>query len=348
MQSGREESRDRISPPDSGKVRRVLLVDDDPGVRNSLGTYLRRAGFDVDTAGSAGEGLQRIQEDPCDLVLTDIAMPEISGIDLLKSIKEQAPECEVIMITGYVDISYAIQAMRHGAYDFFTKPLNFDKILLTIQRVEERRALRETARKYELLSAQKEFEREATMQAAKSLLRAVEERDRCNIGHGRRTAEFAAMIGQPLGLPDGRIERLTTAALLHDIGKIGIDDRILNKPGALDPEEFDIIKRHAEIGEYIVAPTLFLRELGPFIRHHHERWDGTGYPDGLAGEAIPLESRIICVADYFDSITSKRPYRAPMAFADARALIVGGAGSLFDPDVVTAFCEVFSDNAFTS
>jgi putative two-component system response regulator len=281
------------------------------------------------------------REQAFELVLTDIAMPEISGLELLKSLKELNAECEVIMITGYVDISYAIQAMRHGAYDFFTKPLNFDKIMLTIQRVEERRALRETAKKYEMLRTQKEFEREATMQATRSLLRAVEERDKCNIGHGRRTAEFSTLLGRALGFSGHALERLATAALLHDIGKIGIDDRILNKPGRLNEDEFETIKRHSEIGEYIVAPNSFLKDLSPFIRHHHERFDGTGYPDGLLGEAIPLEARIICLADYFDSITSKRPYRAPMPLKEAQGLIRQESGKIFDPRVVDAFFEVF-------
>jgi len=317
------------------------LVDDDPGIRNSLGTYLTRAGLEVLLAEDAQKALALFRENPCELVLTDIAMPEISGIDLLQSLKALHDDCEVIMITGYVDISYAIQAMRHGAYDFFTKPLNFDKIMLTIQRVEERRALRETARKYELLRAQKDFEREATMQATRSLLRAVEERDKCNIGHGRRTAEFSTLLGKALGMPPHAVERLSTAALLHDIGKIGIDDRVLNKPGRLTEEEFATIKRHSEIGEYIVAPNSFLKDLSPFIRHHHERFDGAGYPDGLAGEAIPLEARIICLADYFDSITSKRPYRAPMPLQEAQELIRKESGKIFDPKIVKVFFEVF-------
>ena len=327
-----------MSHPDSQyRIQRVLIVDDDSGIRASLAAYLRRSGFEVLTAGGAPQALEILEEEQIQLVLTDIAMPEMSGLDLLRAINETGVDCEVIIITGYMAIAYAIEAMRAGAYDFFTKPLNFEKIVLTIQRAEERHILKEKARQLELLQKQKEFEREATMEATKSLLRAVEERDKCNIGHGRRTAEWSRLIGRELKYSRERLERLGTAALLHDIGKIGIDDKILNKPGRLTEQEFDSIKRHPEIGEYIVTPISFLRDLGKIIKHHHERWEGGGYPSGFKGEEIPEESRIICIADYFDSITSKRPYRDPMPLNEAVDLMVSQSGKIFDPRLLKLF-----------
>ncbi|MAB90129.1 MAG: two-component system response regulator [Planctomycetes bacterium] len=320
-------------------VRRILLVDDEEGIRESLSTYLETNGFQVDTAADAIAARRMIGESTYDLVLTDISMPEVSGLDLLAQIKDEHPSLEVIMITGYLDISFAIQAMRRGAYDFFTKPFNYEKILLTIERVEEKRRLEDQARRYESLRQQKQFEQQAILETTLGLARAGEERDRYNIGHGKRTAEFALMIADKLGYSDERKKNLRYASLLHDVGKIGIDDQILNKPGRLDEQEFAAIKRHSEIGEYILTPISFLSDIAEVVRHHHERWDGTGYPDGIAGEAIPIDARILCIADYFDSITSARPYRRPMETEKARALIREEAGKTFDPTLADVFLE---------
>ena len=320
-------------------VRRILLVDDEEGIRESLSTYLETNGFQVDTAADAIAARRMIGESTYDLVLTDISMPEVSGLDLLAQIKDEHPSLEVIMITGYLDISFAIQAMRRGAYDFFTKPFNYEKILLTIERVEEKRRLEDQARRYESLRQQKQFEQQAILETTLGLARAGEERDRYNIGHGKRTAEFALMIADKLGYSDERKKNLRYASLLHDVGKIGIDDQILNKPGRLDEQEFAAIKRHSEIGEYILTPISFLSDIAEVVRHHHERWDGTGYPDGIAGEAIPIDARILCIADYFDSITSARPYRRPMETEKARALIREEAGKTLDPTLADVFLE---------
>lgn len=324
-------------------IRRILLVDDEEGIRKSLSTYLESNGFEVDTAADAIVAREVITETTYDLVLTDISMPEVSGLDLLREIKDEHPSIEVIMITGYLDISFAIQAMRRGAYDFFTKPFNYEKILLTIERVEEKRRLEDQARRYDALRQQKQFEEQAILETTLGLARAVEERDRYNIGHGKRTAEFALMIADKLAYSDERKRSLRYASLLHDVGKIGIDDEILNKPGRLDEQEFAAIKRHPEIGEYILTPISFLADIAEVVRHHHERWDGTGYPDGLAGEAIPMDARILCMADYFDSITSARPYRRPMDTEKARSLMREEAGKTFDPTLVDVFLEVLDE-----
>ncbi len=330
---------ERIREDEAWRIRRILVVDDEAGVRESLGAYLERAGFDVETAGDGLAAQEALRARRQDLVLTDISMPGVSGLDLLAWIKAARDPAEVIMITGYLDISFAIDAMRRGAYDFFTKPFNYEKILLTIARVEERRKFQEQARCYELLRAQKEFEDQAMIETTLGLARAVEERDRFNIGHGRRTANYALVIGRGLEFTEDRLRMLHLAGLVHDVGKIGIDDRILNKPGRLDEQEYEIVRRHSEIGEYILTPISYLRDVARVVRHHHERWDGGGYPDGIAGEAIPLDSRILCIADYFDSITSARPYRRPMTVADATELLRRERGAIFDPLLVDVFLE---------
>jgi len=332
-------------PPDQeqSQIRRILLVDDEDGIRKSLSTYLESSGYEVDTAADAMTARDLLGSQSYGLVLTDISMPEVSGLDLLQEIKSGHPGIEVIMITGYLDISFAIQAMRRGAYDFFTKPFNYEKILLTIERVEEKRRLEDQARRYDALKQQKQFEEQAVLETTLGLARAGEERDKYNIGHGKRTAEFALLIGEALEFSPERMRTLRYAALLHDVGKIGIDDKILNKPGRLDEDEFDAIKRHSEIGEYILTPISFLSEIPSIVRHHHERWDGSGYPDGISGEEIPLDARILCLADYFDSITSARPYRRPMEMAKARALIQTEAGKTLDPTLVEMFLEILDN-----
>jgi response regulator RpfG family c-di-GMP phosphodiesterase len=316
---------------------RILLVDDERGIRQSLSTYLEHHGFEVDTAEDAEAALALFKRHRPDMVLTDISMPGPSGLDLLQQIKEEDPSVEVIMITAYLDISFAIQAMRRGAYDFFTKPFNFEKVLLTIERARERQSLKQQADEFALLKQQKAFEQQAIIETALGFARAVEERDKFNIGHGQRTAVFSRMIGEALGLSEERLKNLFHAALLHDVGKIGIDDAILNKPARLTDEEYQAIRRHPELGDYVLRPISFFADIRKAVRHHHERWDGKGYPDGLAGETIPLEARILCIADYFDSVTSARPYRSPMSDREAIDLIKSESGRMFDPAVAEAF-----------
>ncbi len=326
-----------VEPALTGDGCPILLVDDDAGIRTAFSSYLAHQGFLVDTADCAEDARGMLSSRPYALVLADILMPGMSGLDLLEHVKATQPDVDVIMITGQLDISYAIQAMRRGAYDFFTKPFNFDKILLTIERLRERQRLRRDAESYRVLKQQKEFEDRATLEATLSLARAVEQRDRYNIGHGKRVADYALLIGAALQYAEDRLRRLRYAGLLHDVGKIGIDDRILNKPGSLTPEEYDSVKRHPEIGEYIVRPISFLKELSGPIRHHHEQWNGNGYPDHLSGESIPLDARVIAVADYFDSITSSRPYRGPLPIPEAINVLRNAAAKVLDPMLVDIF-----------
>ncbi len=333
------------SPPAlKNRPYRILLVDDESGIRKSLAAYLEHHGFEVDSAEDAIVAKELFAANRQDLVLTDISMPRVSGLDLLLQLKEMESSVEVIMITAYLDISFAIQAMRRGAYDFFTKPFNFEKILLTIERARERQQLKRQAEELANLKKQREFEAKAAMQTAVALARAIEERDKFNIGHGRRTAAFARALGEKLQLPESQLSQIHDAALLHDVGKIAIDDAILNKPGKLTEEEFTSIRRHPEIGDYMLRPMAFLAEnIRLAVRHHHERWDGSGYPDGLRSVDIPVEARILCVADYFDSITSKRPYRLPMPVPEAIDLLRAERGRIFDPDLVDLFIEVIRD-----
>lgn len=315
---------------------RILVVDDDPGLLTPLSEFLAESGYAVVTAATGEEATGIVTEQPFDLVLTDISMGEVSGIDLLASIKAYDEEIDVIMMTGYLEISFAIDAMRQGAYDFFTKPFNFEKIALTIERVREKRALKDDARRYHLLKREQELQLETTL----SLARAAEERDRCNIGHGKRVAGYAVRLGKKLCYSEEKLNQLKLIGLLHDVGKIGIDDSVLNKPGKLTDTERIQMNRHSEIAEYILKPISVLKDLSPAVRWHHERYDGKGYPDGIAGEDIPLDARIICLVDVFDAITSVRPYRDPMPLKKALSIIASDSGKMFDPMLTDLFIEM--------
>jgi putative two-component system response regulator len=331
-----------VDSQNAANVYRILLVDDESGIRQSLSTYLEHHGYEVETAEDANTAFSMFKRQRADMVLTDISMPGTSGLDLLVQIKERDPSVEVIMITAYLDISFAIQAMRRGAFDFFTKPFNFEKILLTIERAQERQSLKKQSEELAQLKRQKEFQQQAIIETALGFARAVEERDKFNIGHGQRTAVFARMLGEAIELDDDHLQHLFYAALLHDVGKIGIDDAILNKPTRLTEEEYRAVQRHPELGDYVLRPISFFADIRRTVRHHHERWDGTGYPDRLSGEDIPLDARILCIADYFDSITSARPYRSPMTDEEAMDLMRSESGKIFDPALVEVFLQALS------
>ncbi len=317
---------------------RVLIVDDEPGIRRPLAMYLEAQGYEVRDADNVASALAMFESEQFSVVISDIAMPGKDGIEFLEWIKSRDPDIEVIMITGYLDIQYAIKALKRGAFDFFMKPFDYDRLIVAIQRAEERRALKRSARETEHLRIEQAAMAKAVLETTLGFARAVEERDRCNIGHGQRTATLAAMLGGAIGLDEPHLQRLRNAALLHDVGKIAIDDAILNKPGRLTPEEFAMIRRHAEIGDYMLSPISFLGEIRKAVRHHHERYDGTGYPDGLKGEDIPLDARILNIADYFDSITSTRPYREPMTVDEAESTMRADAVA-FDPKLLELFLE---------
>ncbi|MCA9321455.1 MAG: response regulator [Planctomycetes bacterium] len=312
-----------------------MLVDDEPRLRRTLATFLIHHNMDVATAQDGLEAVTLLRNRSFDLVVADVSMPRMGGLEILDRIRRLHAATDVIVVSGLLEIQQAVEAMRLGAVDFFTKPYNFEKILFSLERVQQNRRHLQTAQVGLWVEREVELQTETTL----ALGRAAEERDRMNIGHGRRVAVYAGQIGQRLCFTPSRLRRLTMAARLHDIGKIGIDDAILNKPGRLTDTEMVHMRRHSEIGEYILHPISAFREIAPIIRSHHERYDGTGYPDGLSGEDIPLDSRIICLCDFFDAITSKRPYREPTAPEQAYAMIEAEAGKFFDPMVAEVFLE---------
>jgi len=323
----------------------ILIVDDEVVVRRVLSEKLGLAGYRCEQASTADEALARIKSTAVQLAILDITMPGKSGVELLSEIKAAHPDIAVIMATAVVDINTAVECLKQGAYDYITKPFNLDEVLLSVERALERRRLEQENRDYQLHLEQKVGEqarkiRAAFLNAVTALVYALEAKDKYTSGHSQRVADISVAIAAELGLSKPEIEQIRLAGLIHDIGKIGVREAVLNKPGKVNDEEYRHILSHSSIGEHILTPIVEEEVILKAVRHHHERYDGTGYPDGLAGEQIPLAARILAVADTYDAIISGRPYRKAQDIQTACDEIKNNRGSQFDSKVVDAFVRV--------
>ena len=324
------------------KQGRILIVDDEEMVRRLLYQKLSGEGYQCREAGSADQALDELKSNPMELVLLDIRMPGKSGVDLLPEIKASYPDTAVIMATAMTDTSTAVQCMKKGAYDYITKPFNLDEVVLSVDRALEKRRLELENREYqqhleERVQAQARKIRTSFLGAITALAYALEAKDKYTSGHSQRVAEISVTIAKELCLPPSDTEKIRVAGLIHDIGKIGVRESVLNKPAKLTDEEFQHVKYHCEMGEHILAPIVEDEEVLKVVRHHHERYDGTGYPNGLKGEQIPLGARILAVADTYDAMTSERPYRGAMSAETACAEIERAKRTQVDPEVADAF-----------
>jgi putative nucleotidyltransferase with HDIG domain len=280
---------------------------------------------------------------PVALILLDIKMPGKSGIELLPEIKEAYPDTAVIMVTAVNDIDVAVQCLKLGADDYICKPFNLDEVALAVQRALEKRRLQLELRQYqqfleEKVEGQMVEMRRLFLGAIEALVSALEAKDKYTAGHSRRVTEIAVAVGKELGLSTKDIEDLRWGSLLHDIGKIAIDEAVQNKPGSLTPEEYEHIMTHTHVGATIVGPVVN-GKITKMIEHHHDHYDGSGLHQLVLGNDIPLEARILAVADAFDAMTSDRPYRAAISIAEAAEEIKRCAETHFDPVVVAAFLK---------
>jgi len=321
----------------------ILIVDDEKTVRRSLNKCLTRNGFACFEAGSADEALAHLDATPADLVILDIMMPGTAGTDLLPQLREKHPNTAIIMATAVVEPDTIVNCMKNGALDYITKPFDVGQLVGNIEAVLRKRQLELNLkeRRQDLEGKVEQQARELQklfMDAVESLVSALEAKDPYTAGHSRRVTKLAIDTGQALGLSPTELDDLHWAALLHDIGKIGIDPSIQNKPGSLTPAEYDYILTHCSIGPGIVQP-LVNTAIVEMIRHHHDSFNARTGDQAFDGRAIPLGARILAVADSFDAMTSDRPYRAAMPPARAIAEVKRCAGSQFDPAVVRAFLK---------
>jgi putative nucleotidyltransferase with HDIG domain len=328
---------------------RILIVDDEELICRLLAQRLTSEGYACVTANNGREALSHFYKDTFSLIISDIRMPEMDGIELLKRVKDLNPNMMVIMVTAYPELDMAVEAMRLGAYDFIIKPADLDLILLSVRKALEKRRLEEEVEAYHKNLERLVEERTAGLQHAyrvlkkahfdsvKVLAEAIDAKDPYTRGHSDRVRRMSLRIAGHLGFSEERLENLEYGALLHDIGKIGIKDEVLQKPGALNPGEYQYIQEHTLIGVKIVEGIDFFKDKIPMIRCHHEYFDGSGYPDGLAGEAIPLEARIITVPDAFDAMASLRPHRRAMPLEEVLMELDKGRAKQFDPKVLEIF-----------
>ena len=319
---------------------RVLVADDDPAIRKALRIIL--SSYEVREAGDGAEALRIFEAEGAELVLSDLQMPAMGGLELLRRVKAADDTAAFIILTGAGTVENAVQALRLAADDYLVKPFNVDEVLLACERALEHRRLVRENRGYqqhlEARVAEQARELEGLLvDALRSLATAIDTRDDYTGGHVERVARYAAATGRELGLAGDELRALWVGALLHDVGKIGVSDAILKKPGALTDEEYAEMKRHPAIGGKVMDSSSFLRPGLPAVLHHQEHWDGTGYPAGLRGDEISLQGRIVAVVDCYDAIVTARPYRGAAPEGDALAEIRACAGTQFDPAVVDAF-----------
>jgi putative nucleotidyltransferase with HDIG domain len=313
-----------------GSRTEVLVADDEASIVDSLHAFLDGLGYRVLTARDGREALEVFRQRRPPLVVSDINMPGLGGHELLLEIKALAPETEVVIVTGFATVDGAVKAIKDGAYDYIIKPFRIAAIQHTVEKALSHRAL-----VLENLRLQ-----ENSLNVLKTMVNVLEQRDSYTAGHSRRVTEVAITIAGRLGLPDEEVKTLRLAGLIHDVGKIGIEDTILRKPGRLTAEEFAAIRTHPERGVQIIEPLDFLKETAPIIRHHHEHFDGRGYPAGIAGEEIPLGARIIAIADTYDAMTSSRAYRVARSEREALDELQRCQRTQFDPELVALFWEI--------
>ena len=330
----------------------ILVVDDEEPIRNALKKFLMQQQYEVYAAGTGDEALHQLRRHRIALMLCDIRMPGTSGVDLVPQAIEIEPELAILMLTAVNDATSAALCMQRGAMDYLTKPIELADLGRAVQRALKRREMLLENRqlnqwlKEEVSTRTAELQRErmklerlsiATLEA---LVNALEAKDPYMRGHSARVADLSATVAHELGIPEEDVEHVRVAGRLHDIGKIGTRESVLNKQGALTPDEFEHVKQHVVIGSQILAPLSHLGDIIPAVRHHHERWDGTGYPDGLRGEEIPIGARIIGAAEVFDALSTSRAYQEKMSPEKAVERAADLSGTVLDPKVYEALVSV--------
>jgi putative nucleotidyltransferase with HDIG domain len=336
--------------PLAAGVARALVVDDEPAVRHALRRILAQMGFTTIEAADGAEAVSLLERDGTPtLVVSDLRMPGVDGLDLLRIVRERWPDTSVIMLSGMAETSVAIECLHEGAADFLLKPVSLGELQERVTRVLEKRALVLQNRLYQQylerrVAEQAERIGKLFLEGVQLLARALEAKDAYTSGHSIRVSHYAVATAARLGLRGLALDHIRLGGELHDIGKIGTREALLHKPSALTPEERNQIAEHPALGEQMLQP--IARESPTvlrIVRSHHERIDGRGFPDGLAGPGIPMEARIVAVADSFDAMTTLRPYRAPLTPEAAIEELTRVAGSQLDPDAVAAFSAAFPD-----
>lgn len=337
---------------------RILIVDDEEDVANYLFTILIQEGFQCETTHSASEALtvlRKNEDKSFSLIMTDIVMPIMGGIELIEHIQKFYPEIGVLAVSADKDVDQAVDAMRKGALDFIMKPFQPELMMPRIQKALERVHLLKENREYQKFLEEKVETRTAELikkhrslqklyiNTVEVIARAIEAKDSDTQGHSKRVSKYCVHIARKMGVEHEDLQNIEIAGLLHDVGKIGIADEILGKPTKLTIEEYEAIKEHPLISLKILEPIDELKQVKEYVKHHHERWDGRGYPGGLKENEIPLGARILSVADAFDTMWIGRQYHAAWNLEKVIKEFENNRNSQFDPKVVDTFIELIRE-----
>lgn len=314
-----------MTTPDQMTIQ-ILVVDDEDVVREPLTEALSWVGYQADGAASVSEALAMLDRNRYDLVFCDLVMPGTDGFTLMDVMRRRHPDLPVVVLTGYATVDLTQQAIRYGARDFIIKPFSVRELPFIVERNLERRRLE--------IRLQKQQSEHLLFQTVQALTAAIEAKDPYTAGHSQRVAYIAERFAQVVKLNATDLFVLRLAGMLHDVGKIGVPERILLKPGKLDEDEWVTMQQHSAIGAEIIGQIGDLGYVAKIVRSHHERWDGTGYPDGIKGEMIPLLSRILYVADVYEALTADRAYRKGMTHEEALQIMRQGMGIHFDAELV--------------
>jgi putative nucleotidyltransferase with HDIG domain len=338
--------------PTDVEMENILVVDDEEAIREVVSTMLESRGYHCTTVPNGRAAQEQVKRSTPDLVLSDMIMPEMDGLKLLEWMRQYDPEVPVIMVTAIHDISTALESIRRGAYDYILKPFEKDQLFLGVGRALEHRRLITENRNYQRNLEQLVEERTVQLTGAiaqleqsyddtlEALGSALDLKDAETEGHCQRVTAFCISIAKAMDVPPAYLPILARAAFLHDIGKMAIPDSILRKPGPLNDEEKQVMRKHCDIGYNMLIRIPFLRDAAEIVLAHQEFFDGSGYPRKLKGEEIPLGARIFTIADSMDAMISDRPYRKALPLSHARGEIKRCSGTQFDPKVVEVFMDI--------
>jgi len=328
---------------------KCLVVDDEPRLRRVLVRLLEGEGFTCAEAGSGVEALEMLYHEQVPLVISDLRMPQMDGVGLLREIIAKWPDTAVIVVTAVAEVESAVACLQLGALDYVAKPFHLDEVRARVMQALDKRRLKMELEDYRHNLEQRVQEQarrieELSLERLQALVHFLEEKDPYTRGHSVRVANYSTRIAREMGLPQSVVEVITLGAELHDIGKIGVSEQVLHKEGKLSEPEYRHIMEHPVIGARILAP--LMRDVPAalaIVRSHHERLDGRGFPDGLAGDQIPLEVRVVTIADSFDAMTSVRPYRPALSVQKALQELDEGKDKQFHAPAVRAFLAAFPD-----
>ncbi len=325
---------------------KIIAVDDEGGIIDSLAVFLKRSGYQLTGCTNPLEAIELVRNEHFDLMLLDFIMTPIHGDKVVEEIRKFNQELYILLLTGHKDLAPPLETIKRlSIQGYCEKSDKFDQLLLLIESalksIEQMNIIKKINN--ELKESQENLEK-AYLESIQTLRYTVEAKDRYTRGHSDRVSEFSVLIGKHMGLSEKDLKTLKIGGLFHDIGKIGIPDSILLKEGKLDDNEYSEIKNHPSIGKHILSNASIFADIIPIVYHHHEKYNGTGYPEQLAGEQIPFLARIAAVADTFDAMTSKRSYRNAIPIEYVRAEIEKCSGTQFDPEIAKVFLDILDNH----